>query len=100
MYFVLFLYVYLAQNVSKKMKAKFTMLTHFSARYGKVPVFSDCDYKENKIGFAYDFMYLNPHNLTRSLAIVEKLNVCYKISNLDNEQRKSNKEAKRFRASY
>ena len=78
------------------MKAKFTMFTHFSARYGRIPVFDDCDYKNNKIGFAYDFMYLNPSNFHRTLEIVDKLKVAFKLSDLENNERLKAKQAKRY----
>ena len=43
------------------MNAKYTVLTHISARYGKT---IEMDYiKDKNVGKAYDFMYLCPENL-------------------------------------
>lgn len=43
-----------AVEVSEKMKAKHTILTHFSQRYGKVPLITENF--NNKIGCAFDNM--------------------------------------------
>lgn len=43
-----------ATSIAEKMEAQFTILTHFSQRYAKVPVFSE--YFQNQIGCAFDNM--------------------------------------------
>lgn len=43
-----------AVDIGMKMKAKFILLTHFSQRYPKIPMF-DKDYNY-PIGLAFDFM--------------------------------------------
>lgn len=60
-YFILFLFLCFcfsttsqAVEVSKKMEAKHTILTHFSQRYAKVPLINENF--NNQIGCAFDNM--------------------------------------------
>lgn len=46
-----------AIEVGKKMRAKFIMLTHFSQRYDKVPLFSK-EFSDN-VGVAFDNMIVS-----------------------------------------
>ncbi|XP_023347836.1 zinc phosphodiesterase ELAC protein 2-like [Eurytemora carolleeae] len=41
------------------MEAKFTLLTHFSQRYSKIPLLDEIQGKEN-VGIAFDNMVVNP----------------------------------------
>ncbi|XP_060580686.1 zinc phosphodiesterase ELAC protein 2-like [Ruditapes philippinarum] len=50
-----------AIEVGKKMNAKYTLLTHFSQRFPKIPEFSD-KFTEN-VGFSFDFMQVRPSQL-------------------------------------
>ncbi|XP_045213766.2 zinc phosphodiesterase ELAC protein 2-like [Mercenaria mercenaria] len=50
-----------AIEVGRQMNAKFTLLTHFSQKYAKVPVFTE-NFTEN-VGFSFDFMQLRPSQL-------------------------------------
>ncbi|XP_023237388.1 ribonuclease Z, mitochondrial-like [Centruroides sculpturatus] len=50
-----------AIDVSKRMNAQFTILTHFSQRYAKVPIFPKND--SGTIGFAFDNMVVRPCDL-------------------------------------
>ena len=51
-----------AIECSKKAKAKFTILTHFSQRYAKFPIFDEFE-KDDNIGWAWDFMTVCPKTL-------------------------------------
>ena len=53
------------------MNAKYTVLTHISARYGKTIEMDNI--KEKNVGISYDFMYLCPENL-HHLELVKKYN--------------------------
>lgn len=44
-----------AINIGKKMNAKFTILTHFSQRYAKIPYMPNNDLPSN-VGIAFDNM--------------------------------------------
>ena len=46
-----------AIEVGRKMKAKFVMLTHFSQRYDKVPIFSKSF--SDDVGVAFDNMIVS-----------------------------------------
>ena len=50
------------------MGAKFTMLTHFSQRYAKMPLLAEIEGQQN-VGIAFDTMSVNPRtfNLIPSL---------------------------------
>jgi ribonuclease Z len=74
------------------MNAKFTLLTHFSARYGRIPKFDEAN--EENTGFAYDFMYLNTGNLGLSNRMLKTLKVMFKYSDLNNEADRSAKRLK------
>lgn len=52
-----------AKEVAKRMNAKFTLLTHFSQRYAKLPYLDDNFLAEGRIGLAFDFMHVCPRNL-------------------------------------
>lgn len=43
-----------ATSIAEKMEAQFTILTHFSQRYAKIPVFSE--HFQNQVGCAFDNM--------------------------------------------
>lgn len=51
-----------AINMGKKMNAKFTMLTHFSQRYAKVP---KIDVLDNNVGIAFDNMCVRLTDLVK-----------------------------------
>lgn len=78
------------------MRAKSMIFTHFSARYGRIPFFSDCDYVNNRICFAYDFMYWNERDssIQRTTKFLDMLNVVFKMSNWTNEEDRSKKRMK------
>ncbi|XP_015363613.1 PREDICTED: ribonuclease Z, mitochondrial isoform X1 [Diuraphis noxia] len=51
-----------AINIGKKMNAKFTILTHFSQRYAKIPYMPNNDLPSN-VGIAFDNMEIAPNVL-------------------------------------
>jgi hypothetical protein len=51
-----------AINVGKDMKAKFTLITHFSQRYSKMPPLEEIENEEN-VGIAFDNLVVNPSNM-------------------------------------
>ncbi|OQR78309.1 hypothetical protein BIW11_02754 [Tropilaelaps mercedesae] len=52
-----------AVMVGHQMNAKFTLLTHFSQRYCKLPNMEDRVFEEGRVGFAFDHMEVSPKNL-------------------------------------
>lgn len=49
-----------AINTGEKMKAGFTLLTHFSQRHTKLPILpNETKFDLNKVGLAYDYMHFN-----------------------------------------
>lgn len=65
-----------AFEVSKRMEASFTMFTHFSQRYGKLPYTFD-EWSGANIGLAYDNMLLTPRTLPRVPLMPDTLKVMY-----------------------
>lgn len=52
-----------AINIGVQMNAAFTLLTHFSQRYSKLPLLpGSVDF--SKVGIAYDFMHISLSQLT------------------------------------
>lgn len=45
------------------MGAKFTLLTHFSQRYSKIPIFNEKSFSSNAIGVSFDNMQISPDRL-------------------------------------
>lgn len=45
------------------MNAKFILLTHFSQRYSKIPIFNEKSFSSNTIGVSFDNMQIHPSQL-------------------------------------
>jgi hypothetical protein len=58
------------------MNAKWTLLTHFSTRYGRVSVVNDVN--EKNVGFSFDFMQLTSKNVEKINAVLPQLKVVFK----------------------
>lgn len=65
-----------ALDVSKRMNAKSTVLTHFSLRYGKLANIDDVN--RNNVGLAFDFMKISPRNFRVLNEILLELKVAFK----------------------
>lgn len=76
------------------MGAKFTLLTHFSARYGRIPFFDECDYVKNNILFAYDFMHWSERSSGDTSNVLDKLKVVFKRSHRENDKQRLYKKVK------
>ncbi|CEF64260.1 Zinc phosphodiesterase ELAC protein 2 [Strongyloides ratti] len=63
-----------AITVGEKMKAKHILLTHFSARYSKIPKLPDYLIEKNNVGIAFDFMTIK----FKHWQLVPKLNKIYR----------------------
>jgi len=72
-----------AIDVGRKMNANFTILTHFSQRYVKMPLIPESEINNNKIGIAYDFMRVTIPELNRLPLLLPTLRCLY-AKNLDN----------------
>jgi ribonuclease Z len=84
-----------AIEVGKHMNAKWTLLTHFSTRYGRISVVDDVS--KNNVGFSFDFMQLTAKSLERVNDIVPQLKVVFKEYAdiyLKNKIKKSHKQNK------
>jgi ribonuclease Z len=77
-----------ALSVSKAMNAKWTILTHFSARYAQISHIDDID--KHNVGFSFDFMYLNPSNINLINEINSLLKVLFRERLEENESKKAN----------
>lgn len=65
-----------AINIGKLMHARFTILTHFSQRYGKLPFLPDQS-NFDKVGIAFDNMRVNPSEFIRLPLLYEPLKIMY-----------------------
>ncbi|XP_054169006.1 ribonuclease Z, mitochondrial-like [Oppia nitens] len=68
-----------AIDVGRRMSAKFTILTHFSARFGKMPLIPDNVFDDNngRLGIAYDFMRVSLNQLNRLPILLPTLRCLY-----------------------
>ncbi len=79
-----------ALDVSKRMGAKHTLLTHFSQRYSKFVITDDMNVEN--CAFAFDFMCVTPDEMDLlSKKTVSKLNVIFKEKILDYENTRMDK---------
>ena len=65
-----------AITVGKEVGAKFTVLTHFSQRYYKVPIFDEMEGHE-AVGTAFDFMTVTPQTFGVMRHMYEPLKVIF-----------------------
>ncbi|EDV27846.1 uncharacterized protein TRIADDRAFT_53943 [Trichoplax adhaerens] len=65
-----------AIEIGVKMNAKFTILTHFSQRYPKIPAFSE-NYSD-RTGIAYDHMTVNSESILFLPRLLKPLNIIFK----------------------
>lgn len=61
----------MAVEQSRRMHAKYTILTHFSSRYTILPYIRPSELPEN-IGIAFDYMEVEPSDLPRLNGLLEK----------------------------
>ncbi|OTF73179.1 hypothetical protein BLA29_001262 [Euroglyphus maynei] len=66
-----------AINVGRMMGAKFTILTHFSQRYGKLPLLPDNEQTNDNIGLAFDNMIVKANQLNRIPLLYDTLKCMY-----------------------
>lgn len=78
-----------ALDVSKRMNAKTTMLTHFSLRYGKLAHIDDVN--RDNVGIAFDFMKINSQNFNRLNSILLDLKVAFKEHSNEIEKKRAKK---------
>lgn len=78
-----------AIDVSCRMRAKYTLLTHFSLRYGKITRLEDVNIKHAAL--AFDFMLFRPDMVAQLDDVLNELNVVFKENNDENESKRSKK---------
>jgi ribonuclease Z len=66
-----------AIEVGRKMNAKFTILTHFSQRYAKIPLIPDNQINNKQLGIAYDCMRVSIKDLNRLPLLLPTLQCLY-----------------------
>lgn len=69
-----------AINVGQKADAEFTLLTHFSQRYSKIPMLpfrTEGGPDFNKVGIAYDFMMISFSQLSLLHLFYSSLNLMF-----------------------
>jgi len=84
-----------AIEVGRKMEAKFTLLTHFSSRFAKIPYITD--EFDHKVGYAFDFLTLRcPSHLPRLPAMNDLMKVLFDtaLQILDDKHTKKESNAK------
>ncbi|KAI8576219.1 hypothetical protein K450DRAFT_214494 [Umbelopsis ramanniana AG] len=64
-----------AVQIGQEMNAKYTLLTHFSQRYPKIPVFTDA---HNQVGISFDMMRVKIRDLPTLPKYVKALQTLYK----------------------
>jgi len=58
------------------MGAKFTLLTHFSQRYSRIPYFGDGAAEQRTVGVAFDHMTISPdqfHRLPNFVPVLQQM---------------------------
>lgn len=67
-----------AIQVGRLMKAGFTILTHFSQRYGKLPLANiEQVHSRDNVGLAFDNMRISPSQLNRLPLMYDALKCMY-----------------------
>ena len=79
---------------SREMGTGFTMLTHFSQRYAKVPVFDEIEGRDN-VGIAFDHLSVSPRTLGMLHHIYEPLKVIFEEEIQDSKDKTEHKMAAR-----
>ena len=72
-----------AVGMGKKMNAKYTILTHFSQRYAKLPMIDVESFEENKVGCAFDNLRLRRGDYDRLVHLNRALNICFMDVTID-----------------
>ncbi|XP_065558128.1 ribonuclease Z, mitochondrial-like [Artemia franciscana] len=75
--------------VGKEMKAKYTLLTHFSQRYAKLPIIEDT--MDEHVGIAFDNMTVCPKDLPKLHLFVPPLKLVYHEYYKDMEEKTAKK---------
>lgn len=65
-----------AIDIGRRMNARFTILTHFSQRYGKLPFMSD-EVNGPTVGMAFDNMRISPDEFVRLPLMYDALKCMY-----------------------
>jgi ribonuclease Z len=76
-----------ALEISKKTNSKWTVLNHFSLRYGRFAYFDDIN--QNNTAYSFDFMYLTPQNLESLMETNPFIKLIFKEAVEENELKKS-----------
>ena len=77
------------------MRAKFTLLTHFSQRYSKIPLING-QLQEN-VGLAFDNMVIGPDKLHYLPHFMEPLKFMFAEHLVDMEQKKTKRDLRKER---
>lgn len=62
----------MAIEQSRRMHAKYTILTHFSSRYTILPYIRPDEVAGDNVGIAFDYMEIQPNDLPRLNALIGK----------------------------
>jgi len=76
-----------AMEMARSMNAKYTVLTHFSQRYAKIPVINPGLFEANQVGCAMDNMMVRRRHLNRLLLLHEPLRLMFNDKQQDMVQR-------------
>lgn len=87
-----------ALSIARKMKAKHTLLTHFSNRYGNFAITDDLKSSSNSVvGFSFDFMNVNRTNLDNLAALMPFTEIVFSKSVVANQESIARNESKKNR---
>lgn len=88
-----------AIDVSEKMNAKRTVLTHISARYPRMPIVDETNLN-GKIGFAFDFLKVNFSNFESLTKLIPVWQAAFAEYDRVPQNQSEKREAKRFREDF
>lgn len=87
--------VNIALKQSRQMKAKYTILTHFSSRYPVIPCYGKT--LDNNAGIAFDFMEISPDDLPKLNSLYKKYNNAFTDINLQLYRNRSSMSSEKMK---
>ena len=83
-----------AIEMGKNMNAKYTILTHFSQRYAKIPMIDEEIFVRNQVGCAFDNMRIRRSDLPKIMSLNQPLRIMYNEKQEDMIQRHKRRQLK------
>jgi ribonuclease Z len=83
-----------AIEMGNSMNAKYTILTHFSQRYAKIPMIDEATFQKNQVGCAFDNMKIRKCDLPRIMSLNQPLRIMYNEKQEEMMQRHQRRQLK------